>query len=735
MKKNLLIVLLLFLSSVASMAQIPDRKGWWKFDDPSDLLKAEIGSPLQSAGNLPSVDGPAAGNKAIELSVGNFLTMNHGIAGNGGGSLVNEYTLQIDFSVSETGIWHSFMQTDDTNANDADLFINTGNSVGVSATGYSAKGVASNYWYRMIVSVKNGESFKIYIDGTLWLDGAIQDVDGRFGLLNTLLLFADNDGEDGTIQCSEVGIWDFALSADDAKSLGGATGARVPERTRQGWWKFDDTKNLLLAEIGKPLQISGSQTSVSGPSAENKATKIEPGSYLKMTSDIMPNGGGAKVNEYSLQIDFSIPQSKTWHSFIQTDQTNASDADLFTNTGDAIGTASLTYSDNTIQADTWYRMVLSVKNGEFFRVYVNGELWLDAPGQEIDGRYALENVLLLFADNDGEDGTILCSELSIWEVALNETEIAELGSNPSILIPERAGWWKFDDPLNLMKGEIGYDLIPTGTNASIPGPVAGNKAIEVASGDYLTMIHGIYGNGDGYMVNEYSLQIDFMIPEAGIWHAFIQTDALNGGDADLFTNTSNSIGTAQTSYTANTISANTWYRMVITVKNGYFFRIYINGELWLDGTGQSVDGRYALADKLLLFADDDGEDGLINCSEIAIWDVPLNPDEVSKLGDATTSVTGISAKSLGGNQSQLGQNYPNPFNSSTVFPYQINKTGQVTFRILDLNGKEIRRIDRGTEAAGKYNLQISSEKLNSGIYFLQMQSDNHTITRKMIINK
>lgn len=735
MKKNLLIVLLLFLSGLASIAQIPDRKGWWKFDDPTDLLKAEIGSPLESAGNLPSVDGPASGNKAIEISAGSFLSMNHGIGANGGGTLVNEYTLQIDFSVPETGIWHAFMQTDDTNASDADIFTNSGNSIGVAASGYSAKGIAPNYWYRMIVSVKNGESFKIYIDGTLWLDGAVQEVDGRFGLLNTLLLFADNDGEDGTIQCSEVGIWDFAMSADDVKTLGGATGARVPERTRQGWWKFDDTKNLLLAEIGNPLQISGSQQSVSGPSAENKATKLEPGSYLKMTTDIMPNGGGAKVNEYSLQIDFSVPQSETWHAFFQTDQTNASDADLFTNTADAIGTATLTYSDNIIQANTWYRMVLSVKNGEFFRVYVNGELWLDAPGQEIDGRYALENVLLLFADDDGEDGTILCSELSIWEVALNETEIAELGSNPSVLIPERAGWWKFDDPLNLMKGEVGYDLFSTGATASISGPVAGNKAIEVASGNYLTMIHGIYGNGDGYMVNEYSLQIDFMIPESDIWHAFFQTDVLNGDDADFFTNTSNSIGTAQTSYTANTISANTWYRMVITVKNGYFFRMYINGELWLDATGQSVDGRYGLADKLLLFADNDGEDGLINCSEIAIWDVPLNPDEVSKLGDATTSVTGLSGNALTENRSQLGQNYPNPFNSSTVFPYQVSKTGKVTFCILDLNGKEIKRIDKGTMTPGNYNLQISSEKLNNGIYFLQMKSDNHTLTRKMIINK
>jgi len=203
------------------------------------------------------------------------------------------------------------------------------------------------------------------------------------------------------------------------------------------------------------------------------------------------------------------------------------------------------------------------------------------------------------------------------------------------------------------------------------------------------------------MVNDYTLQIDFSIPEGGIWHAFFQTNPSNGDDADLFVNKANSIGTATTSYPPATIEPNTWYRMAVVVKNGSYFRIYLNGQIYLDGVGQPVDGRWALDTKLILFGDDDGDDGLIHCSEVAIWDVPLNEDQVKKLGDATTIVTGLIASESDGNIMKLGQNYPNPFSGTTIFPYQVSKSGNVSFRIVDLEGKEIRKIDQGVKSPGK----------------------------------
>ncbi len=294
--------------------------------------------------------------------------------------------------------------------------------------------------------------------------------------------------------------------------------------------------------------------------------------------------------------------------------------------------------------------------------------------------------------------------------------------------------WKFDDVANVGKATIGQDLVLTGTIKSVGGPVSNNLAAEVGVGSYVEMTHGIWGNGDGAMVNEYTLQIDFSVPEIGIWHAFFQTDPANGGDADLFTNISNHIGTETTTYSADSIEANTWYRMVVTVKNGYFFRIYLDGQQILNSAGQPVDDRFALAEKLLLFADNDGEDGIIRCSEVCIWEVALTEEQVKKLGTATTIPTGINDIKLSDNN-DLGQNFPNPFSGTTTFNYQVKETGNVSFHVRDITGREIRIIKEGVKPAGSYSLQLKSENLTDGIYFVQMKAGNRTSTRKIIVRQ
>ena len=53
------------------------------------------------------------------------------------------------------------------------------------------------------------------------MTGSTQPIDGRFSLNQLLLIFADDDGEDGAIYCSELAIWDMALTSEQAKELGG----------------------------------------------------------------------------------------------------------------------------------------------------------------------------------------------------------------------------------------------------------------------------------------------------------------------------------------------------------------------------------------------------------------------------------------------------------------------------------------------------------------------------------
>ena len=303
-------------------------------------------------------------------------------------------------------------------------------------------------------------------------------------------------------------------------------------------------------------------------------------------------------------------------------------------------------------------------------------------------------------------------------------------------VPERIGWWRFDDPIDMLKASIGQALQLEGSQESIDGPAIGNLATQIGVGSYLRMIHNIGANGGGERTNEYTLQIDFSIPEADIWHSFLQISPDNpaGNDGDLFINTSLHIGVWEAAYSDTTIELYTWYRMVLTVLNGNFFRIYLNGTLIVDAPGRDIDSRYGIGDTLLIFADNDGEDGEIWCSELGIWDVALSVDEVTALGDATNSPTGIMNRQPAVKEAYFGQNYPNPFRYSTSFPYQVNRSGNVSFRLMDVTGKLIQTTNEGIKTPGNYTFKFNAEKLKPGMYYMQMVNDDQTIIRKIIIN-
>jgi hypothetical protein len=227
---SLLLVFFLFVLSLGiigntltASGQTQDRVGWWKFDDQLNPLNAVpgYGLPLSLVGSHQVVLGNSPTDYAVEIGPGSYYSMNHQIQPNGGGNYVNEYTLQIDFKVPSINNWHCFFQTNPLNNNDGDCFINPSGKIGVAATGYAAPSIATNTWYRLVVTVDNGSFYNYYIDGNLLLAGNVQDIDDRFSLDDILLMFADEDGEDNLITVSEIGIWDRPLSALEVAAVGG----------------------------------------------------------------------------------------------------------------------------------------------------------------------------------------------------------------------------------------------------------------------------------------------------------------------------------------------------------------------------------------------------------------------------------------------------------------------------------------------------------------------------------
>ena len=157
--------------------------------------------------------------------------MTHGIAPNGGGSYVNQYTLIMDimFPAASSGQWRSLFQTNPGNSNDGDLFVNPGNGIGISGVydgNLSADDLASR-GFRRGPDAPDG-ALRKFIDGALVGTQDLDGLDGRWSLDSTALLFADEDNETRMGFVNSIQIRPEAMLPADIAALGGATAAGIP---------------------------------------------------------------------------------------------------------------------------------------------------------------------------------------------------------------------------------------------------------------------------------------------------------------------------------------------------------------------------------------------------------------------------------------------------------------------------------------------------------------------------
>ncbi|MEO8665784.1 MAG: T9SS type A sorting domain-containing protein, partial [Ignavibacteria bacterium] len=88
----------------------------------------------------------------------------------------------------------------------------------------------------------------------------------------------------------------------------------------------------------------------------------------------------------------------------------------------------------------------------------------------------------------------------------------------------------------------------------------------------------------------------------------------------------------------------------------------------------------------------------------------------------------------------LSQNYPNPFNPVTVIKYNMPVSGNVTLKIYDMVGREIRTLVNGFAQSGTYSVNFNGSDLSSGVYFYKLETEstggkNFLMTKKMILIK
>ena len=210
-------------------------------------------------------------------------------------------------------------------------------------------------------------------------------------------------------------------------------------------------------------------------------------------------------------------------------------------------------------------------------------------------------------------------------------------------VPEPVGCWTFDNPDDLLFGtgiatmqgashskgnvNVSDNLEALGIRA-VAGPTDDNGAISVPVNSSLYMTTHL----EEQTLSDYSLLMDVHVSEMNGYTALYQNDPTNSKDGSLFIkNGAVGLNTNGLGY-GGVLSSEKWHRVVLVVKNNAV-TVYLDGHL----TGQSTsanDMHWQMKEAALFFADENGEEHLVEASEIRFWDVALTKGQAAQLGSA-----------------------------------------------------------------------------------------------------
>ena len=432
--------------------------GQWDFD--SGDLRATVGTALSyldgasgvtAAGTLygtttalgvADIDGEVAQVMevpgALDRNVGYLMT--HGIAPNGGGTRVNQYTLIMDVFVDTTGpgaasLWQT---SSANNTDDGDLFWQ-GNNFGQGGDGYIGKGTfTAGEWHRVVAAYDMAATPPLvakFVDGIKQHDWvANQGLDNTRRSLGSLaILFGDGDQDERRrMWVNSVQIREGRISDAEAVVLGGPSAAGIPQQIVAspvaGQWDFEFAD--LSPSIGKPLQYldgvdgltqTGTQygttteLGIDGIDGEEARVMRVPGDLDRnigyiMEHGIAPNGGGTRVNQYTLIMDVYVDTTgpgaaSLWQT---SSANNTDDGDLFWQ-GSNFGQGGDGYiGKGTFTAGAWHRVVAAYDMAATPPVvtkYVDGIKQHDwTANQGLDNlRRSLASTAILFGDGDQDE--------------------------------------------------------------------------------------------------------------------------------------------------------------------------------------------------------------------------------------------------------------------------------------------------------------------------------------------
>ena len=125
------------------------------------------------------------------------------------------------------------------------------------------------------------------------------------------------------------------------------------------------------------------------------------------------------------------------------------------------------------------------------------------------------------------------------------------------------------------------------------------------------------------------------------------------------------------------------------------------------------------------------------------WDVVASDGSSSTSSSnsfnfVTPTVVSIETGNTLPDEFALHQNYPNPFNPTTLIRYDLRENVQVTLRIYNLLGQEVRTLVNGFQPAGQQQvlwdgLDNKNNTVPSGIYIYRIEAGSFVNARKMVM--
>lgn len=212
-------------------------------------------------------------------------------------------------------------------------------------------------------------------------------------------------------------------------------------------------------------------------------------------------------------------------------------------------------------------------------------------------------------------------------------------------VPDPTGCWTFDDANNLLAGTGEATLTGAITNTegvtvtdnltqanitAVAGPKGGNGAISLPKGSGLKMDSHLQQQS----LTSYTYMFDIRSERLNGYTAIYQNDLSNKKDGSFFIN-NGKLGLNSNGLGYNgTLTSGKWHRVVFVVKNSL-------PTIYLDGTkvGQATsanDAHWKMSNGALFFLDNDGEEQVIETSEIRFWNEALTGQQVSRIGIIAT---------------------------------------------------------------------------------------------------